>query len=78
MRKYAIVSDDHQLGYWFTGRTYTHQGETFAMFAHRSKPEEAKTWQTSKAAYSALFKLEERAANLWGGVNLSVVELINQ
>lgn len=78
MRKYAIVKPlDRELGYWFTGKTYEHQGETYAVFEGRTKPEEAKTWQTRKAANNALVKLEERAANLWSG-ELSVVEIINQ
>lgn len=77
MRKYAIVTDDHALGYWFTGGTYRHQGETFAVFSGYMERDKAKTWQTRKAANNALTKLESKASNLWGG-ELEVVELINQ
>lgn len=77
MRKYAITSDDHFLGYWFTGDVYVYQGETYAVFSSYTERDKAKTWLTRSAANKALTKLETMASNLWGS-ELKVVELINQ
>lgn len=76
MRKYAIVTNDHLLGHWFTGDTYSHQGEIYAVFASYPERDKAKTWQTRNGANKAAEKLRY-LANTWGG-ELSVVELINQ